>query len=125
MSLATEGLGFVRDEPQEDPSVFVHGLFLVAESRETVRRHPPEHGVFAWNVQYRYAEDGHLRARPVVAYRMAFDGRIHKFVHRFKPDEADTRIDELTPALIHDHILSSFHFYEAHADDDRSPFGAG
>ena len=125
MRIATEGLGFVRDEPKEDPSAFVYGLFLVAESRETVRRHPPEHGVFAWNIQYRYAEDGHLRARPVVAYRMAFDGRIHKFVHRFKPDEADTRIDELTPALIQDHVLSSFHFYEAHADDDRSPFGAG
>lgn len=98
------------------------GSSFIAASRETMRRHPPEHGIYAWGIDYRISAHGSVRARPVVAYRMAFNKKLHRFIHRFRPDEVDTVLTELTPDLIKRHFWDSFRFFELHADDDQSPF---
>ncbi len=106
------------------PTEWTAGLSFVAASRETVRRVPKEHGIFAWCIQYRVDERGHARARPVTAFRMAFDKAIHRFENRF--DElADTAVDDITPAMIQASIMDAFQFYELHADADRDPFTRG
>jgi formylglycine-generating enzyme required for sulfatase activity len=105
---------WVPDEPTA-------GLSFVAVSRETVRRIPKEHGLFLWCVQYRVDSRGDARARPITAFRMAFDRRLHRFESRFRPDEVDTRVEELTPDLVRTSILDAFHDYEMHADSDDGP----
>jgi formylglycine-generating enzyme len=98
------------------------GLFFAAASKETVRRIPNTHGVFVYNVQYRLANDGTVRARPIVVYRMAFDRDLHRFENRFRASEADTPIAEITPAMVRASVLDAFQFYEIHADSDEDPF---
>lgn len=98
------------------PSVWCYGRTLVAISRETIRRIPPEHGVFAWHVDYRLANDGSVRARPVMAFRRAFDRRLQRFVNQFCPEEPDTALSALTPAMIRTSIVDAFRFYELHSD---------
>ena len=112
----------VRFGPPETPDTHVHGMFVAAVSRESIRRHPSEHGAFVWNIQYRYAAWGEVRARSVAAYHMAFDKSIHRIVTGFRPGEADTKLEDLNEDLIERAILDAFWFYERFADGDRSPF---
>jgi hypothetical protein len=105
-----------------DPAKWVIGSGFYATSRETIRRVPPEHGVFAWAIQYRVAENGELRARPIAAFRMAFDKSIHRFENRFRPSEPDSAVASLTPELVRASIVDAFQFYEIHADSDEDPF---
>jgi hypothetical protein len=102
------------------PDVQHHGQSLTAVSNETIRRHPREHGVFAWNIQYRYL-DGRAFARPAVAHRMAYDRQVHRFIGRFRADEEQTPIEDLTPELIRQHVLDAFAFYDEYADSDVPP----
>lgn len=105
-----------------DPAKWFYGPKLLAHSRETFRRHPIEHGIFIWAIHYRLASDG-MRARPVVAFRMAFDRSIHRFENRFRPEEPDSAVATLTPEVVRRSILDPFRFYELHADADQDPFG--
>ena len=96
------------------------GMSFAAVSTETVRRVTPLHGIFLWNVLYRLDGDRVL-AQPVVFYRMAYDGRLHRFAHRFIADEVATPIDKVTQEMIARHVVESFRFYEQHADADGAP----
>lgn len=98
------------------------GLFLAAASRETVRRVPREHGIFLYNVHYRLAADGRVRARPIVVFRMAFDRDRHRFENRFVATDRDTALDDVTPDMIRASVLDAFQYYELHADSDEDPF---
>ena len=106
-----------------DPRTWVHGMAVVATSRETIRRIPREHGIFLWNVQYRLTADGKLRARPIVVFHMAFNRALHRFENRFRPYEPDTALADLTPELVRTSVLDAFQYYEIHADSDENPFG--
>jgi hypothetical protein len=108
-----------------EPKTWVYGTLLAAASKETIRRVPKEHGVLVWNVQYRLAPDGTLRARPVVAFRMAFDRAIHRFENRFRASEPDTAVREITEDMVRASILDAFQYYELHADSDDNPFQDG
>lgn len=143
-SLSVDWSGYIRDVPgagkvalaimRDDDGIragipsgegkWAFGLFLAAGSKESVRRIPKEHGIFVYNVQYRLAKDGTVRARPVVAYRMAFDRSIHRFENRFRPNEIDTPISEITEEMVRASILDAFQFYEIHADSDEDPFAS-
>jgi hypothetical protein len=99
------------------------GSALVLVSRESVRRQPPEHGIYIWTCQYRLdPRTNQVGARPVVTYRMAFNKRMHVFVHRFDPDQEWTPLTEISDAQIRKHIDDTYTFYRLHADGDRSPF---
>ena len=101
---------------------WVFGQFLAATSRETMRRTPNEHGIFLWNVQYRLGTDGTLRARPIVVYRMAFDRAVHRFENRFRKDDVDTAVSQITEDMVRASVLDAFQFYEIHADSNDNPF---
>jgi hypothetical protein len=105
-----------------DKHIWTIGGSLIATSKESIRRIPTEHGVFVWSIQYRLAEDGSVRARPVTVFRMAFDKGIHRFEWRFRADEPDSAIASLTPELVRASVLDSFRYYELHADSDHNPF---
>ena len=105
-----------------DPKTWVHGMAIVATSRETVRRIPREHGIFLWNVQYRLTAEGKLRARPIVVFHMAFNRGLHRFENRFRPYESDTALEVLTPEMVRVSVLDTFQSYEMHADSDENPF---
>jgi len=111
----------VRSGIASDPNTWVYGVLVAAASKETVRRVPKEHGVFVWNVQYRLAKDGTLRARPVTAFRMAFDRGIHRFENRFRASEPDTAVSQITEDMVRASILDAFQYYELHADSDEDP----
>jgi formylglycine-generating enzyme required for sulfatase activity len=144
-AIAIDRIGYFRDTPgapkialavmedwnpvtagiASDSNTWVYGTLLAAASKETIRRVPKEHGVFVWNVQYRLAPDGTLRARSVVAFRMAFDRAIHRFENRFRASEPDTAVREISEDMVRASILDAFQYYELHADSDENPFGKG
>jgi formylglycine-generating enzyme required for sulfatase activity len=107
------------DEPQKPRG----GSALVLVSRESIRRNPPEHGIYIWTCQFRLdPKTNQVGARPVVTYRMHFNKRMHVFVHRFDPNKEWTPLVEVTDAQIRKHIADTYAFYSQHADADRSPF---
>jgi hypothetical protein len=118
----TPSASTVRSCVKPDPQTWTAGHCLVAVSKESIRRIPKEHGIFLWTIQYRVAEDGSLRARPVVVFHMAFNRAIHRFENRFRPEEPDTLATELTAEMIRTSVLDAFQFYEIHADSDEDPF---
>jgi hypothetical protein len=129
--IVTDGIGNHRNEhgyltlwlaANPGTPAFRHGLSFIAVSRESIRRIPKEHGLFLWTIQYRIDDRGEARARPIVAFRMAFDKGIHRFENRFRASEPDTRVADLTPELIRASVLDAFQFYEIHADSDVDPF---
>lgn len=99
-----------------------YGLRLSAVSRERLRRVVPQHGIFLWTLIYRIASDDQIAVHPVVFYRMAFDGRLHRFDHRFTPAEPETPIQNVSSDVVQRHLIESFQFYELHADGDRPPW---
>lgn len=107
-----------------EPNRWCNSETLVAASRETFRRVPKEHGVFLWHVQYRLTETGQIRVRHVSAFRMAFDKAIHRFENRFRDDEPDTALEDVTPEMLRRAALDAFQYYEIHADRGESPFRA-
>ena len=119
---ATPGGSTVTTCVEPDPTTWTAGQSLAAVSKESIRRIPKEHGIFLWTIQYRVAEDGSLRARPVVVFHMAFNRALHRFENRFRPHEPDMLAAELTADMIRASVLDAFQFYEIHADADEDPF---
>lgn len=107
----------------DEPHKLRGGSALVLVSRESVRRQPPEHGIYIWTCQFRLdPKTNQVGARPVVTYRMHFNKRMHVFVHRFDQDKEWTPLTEITDDQIRKHIADTYVFYSLHADGDRSPF---
>lgn len=126
LKLALKAMGddsSVRAGMPESPKDWAYGVFLAASSKESFRRIPKEHGIFLWNIQYRLAEDGVVRARPIAVYRMAFDKALHRFENRFRASEVETPLDQITEEMVRASVLDAFQFYVATADADTSPFG--
>lgn len=99
------------------------GTVLALVSRDAARRTPQEHGIYLWTCQYRLDPVTHqVGARPVVAYRMKFNQRVHVFVHRFDPALEWTPLAQVTDDQIRKHLRDTYWFYSQHADDDTSPF---
>lgn len=122
VKLTASRTGWVRQGPPDNAQNHVHGMCLTAVSKETMRRTPPQHGVFAWTVEYRYPRAGPVMARSVAAYHMSFDGEIHRMISGFRPGENETPIDAITPKMIETAIREAFWFYDRFADADQSPF---
>lgn len=102
---------------------FTESCYLAIMSKESIRRVVPLHGIFLWNALYRYADDRcTLLVDPFVAYRMAFDGRVHVFAHRFDQNRDGLPCKELRAEHIRNHLLSSLTFYQINADSDRCPW---
>ena len=100
----------------------VKGRYLAVIDRDPITQRIPMHGVFLWNTRYRRAPDGGYTAAPLVIYRMAFDGKLHVFQHRFDPARPELPLAELTIGHVRKHLSDSFSFFRMHADGDSRPW---
>jgi formylglycine-generating enzyme required for sulfatase activity len=118
-----EHLGWDSGVNRKTPNEPHGGTVLALVSRDAARRTPQEHGIYLWTCQYRLDPvTNQVGARPVVAYRMKFNQRVHVFVHRFDPALEWTPLTQVTDDQIRKHIRDTYWFYSQHADDAASPF---
>lgn len=97
------------------------GYALVIEERDPARREPFYAGRYVVAPWFRFVGDAVFVA-PLVMFQMKFDGKLHKFAHRYNNAIADHRIADVTRPLVLDHILNSFTFYRMHAFSDTRPW---
>ena len=79
-------------------------------------------GKFLVSNRIRLAPDNEVFASPHVIYHMAFNDRLHIFDHRYDPNLANHRIEDVTREHILDHFLDSFDFFKMHANDPEPPW---
>jgi hypothetical protein len=112
------------------------GATLVIEERDEIKRMGLA-GRFLVSPLFRRAKPAGLADRlaslfgrasdevyvsPVVLYQMRFDGKPHKFMHRYDKDVADHRVEDVTREQVLNHLLNAFDFYKMSAFSDKRPW---
>lgn len=99
---------------------FAIGPVLLVESLDAAKRPAPFGGRYLAAPVFRVAGDDVL-AYPVVMYQMQFDRGMHAFQHRYSA-LAEVPVDKLTRAMILNHVLNSFSFFQMHALSPTRPW---
>jgi hypothetical protein len=111
----------VLREGTADDSSQIYGQTLVIEERDESKKQPHYAGRFLISPLFRIAGE-EVFASPTVLFQMKFDGKLHKFMHRYDNAVENHRIEEVTRPQILNHVLNSFTFYRLHAFSDKRPW---
>jgi hypothetical protein len=79
--------------------------------------------LFAVTVMIRLGPGGRVYAAPLVMFHMRFNGKYHKFLHRYDNAVADHSIEQITRHQIQNHFLGAFTFFQIHAGQETRPPG--
>jgi len=94
-------------------------LFVV---RKGVEPNKDGRGKFLVSNRLLLAPGDEVFTSPRVIYHMAFNGRFHIFEHRYDPNLANHRVEDVTREHILNHFLDSFDFFKMHANDSEPPW---
>ena len=95
------------------------GPVLFVEHRDVARRPAPFGGRYLVTPTFRLTEEDVL-ASPIVMYQMQFDRGLHAFQHRYSA-LSEVPVDKVTRAMILNHVLNSFSFFQMHAMSPTRP----
>ncbi len=112
-------IGIMREGSEDDDSL-IYGTTLVIAERDQAKRADMA-GRFLVSPLYRLA-DQELFVSPVVLFQMKFDGKMHKFMHRYDNAKADHRVEDVTRHQVLNHVLNAFTFYKINAFSDNKPW---
>jgi hypothetical protein len=113
-------IAVLREGADDDPDR-LYGQTLVIEESDALKRRPHYAGRFLISPLVRLMGDD-IYASPTVLFQMKFDGKLHKFMHRYDQDVENHRIEDVTRPQILKHVLNSFTFYRLHAFADDCPW---
>jgi hypothetical protein len=113
-------IGELRAGTENDHSQ-IYGQTLVIEERDPQKRTPHYAGRYLVSPLFRIA-GGDVYVSPVVLFQMKFDGKLHKFMHRYDNAVEHHRLQDVTRPQILNHVLNSFTFYRMHAFSDKRPW---
>jgi hypothetical protein len=118
--LLNQMIAELREGSEEDDSL-LYGQTLVIEERDESKKRPHFAGRFLVSPLVRIAGDD-IYASPTALFQMKFDGKLHKFMHRYDNDVENHRIEDVTRPHVLNHVLNSFTFYRMHAFSDQRPW---
>lgn len=122
-----EGVHWIHGEmtrimrAEDSYSARVLGPILVIEERDPTKLGPLFAGRFMVAPRFQISGDD-IYVSPMVMFEMKFDGKLHKFMHRYDNAIANHRVEDVTRTQIQNHILDSFTFYRMHAFSDTRPW---
>ncbi len=114
-SARAEMIELLRDEDTETTRIV--GSVLLIEERDPAKRQPVYAGRYMMGPQFRFVADD-VYVSPLVMFQMKFDGKLHKFKHRYDAAIENHRVEDVTSEQILNHVIDSFSFYRMHAFTD-------
>jgi hypothetical protein len=114
-SARAEMLELLREGEAETSPIL--GSVLLIEERDPARRQPVYAGRYMMGPQFHFVGD-EVYVSPLVMFQMKFDGKLHKFKHRYDAAIENHRLEDVTSEQILNHVIDSFSFYRMHAFAD-------